>query len=1668
MQAELRKPLSPVKANGQHQRVAHSKENINRKQQGAQEEDVFAQSTTKPKKQSDKIPAFYVSKIPRATPSPDAATSRHLVASGSKIPKPVITAAPANSQRPGSADLLSGFQSYSNPSFVDTTHNLTGHHAGLATPEAVQILQQAGNNTGNEENDAKNKGMGAIMNAYLRTGPQKLSPEPSKDYCIVAPKPAAVPPGGSVPKYMSAASGVPMTAEEYLRSGAQYLPSESGMGNNNNNHAAKVPDPQPKHPTAQIPPTVEEEEEREEQQMEQQPVSPEPAPTPEGKNTNDFNDESLQGTTPASVCSNIPDIFDDLLNGGSGTPASEVKAAPERRIVGTGIKIRLLPAVDSQQTTMADSQATTADVPGTHSTNHHQHHGRGAVPASPTFMPTPEEEIDKVPDRREVQSKRPSPVAFALPSSSSDGDEKEQQSGGGGASGDCPAGWFSFNVSPFFLYFLTIIMMYFTKTLFSFHLCTASSGGSFSFGFGAGARAAAAVEVDPGGPTPEACIAPPPEPLHRKCSGSGDSVDQPNLFVSMLDHFKADGPGAYASPHRPRDEPGAFGVPVAPWLQAGFASPRPGGGAGGGFGTSPVAAAAADAGLSEGSPQSPLNCTPMHLLSEGAAAAPSSAAAAQTPELGKGDLVAWIDRRGMRDMLSSPAAADLRRMWNAMRESAASRAAAAAAVAENEALRIELQEARAALERLGAEHSEALTAAQAGQQWAEAEVVRAREAAQHMMALADQIQSTFALCEKEKATLAEELEQAWTKAEQEAQAAAIQAAASDQEHAKAAELNRELQLAQAAAQRAATEAAQAQALARASAAELAAIKKQLFETHEAMSIQQAPTDSDSDNGEGVPSTPFSKLRAQLHSAHEALAALHASGSKYHITTCPTSPHIDRLYESSAHGLSRAQELLQQDTSNLHQANDELRALLSGVQARIMQLSPAASEDEEEESKQNTASINDTARESSQQQPSQVVPAEVGTVTVDFRELRSVLAQTGQPVPSSPYISPNVAAGNSSCNIEIDGVMVTNIPPNALSQVRSMVDYFEELAGVQGIPLTPQNLTPNEVEDSVSIMEEEQQGEQVWTPVPATAERLRAFLPPRAGVTPAASARPTPTNGRNSSGLPPAPAASPVNELTPGLQRLHLQGLDALAALQYHDNPMAEPEVDEEEVVTEEEKFPIDQAGPAFSAGVPPTPEVEAEHSEEELASSPTFFLPLAPEDSECCSESEATAADAAFLSPALSREVTPVDMVAIQQGGAAGLRDEVRARLHRLKTELQAARSKLSHVDRGLAAIATPNRGGNTSGVNLELSAPATRLALQGPVSLPSPFVQQQHQPQLPVVPLTTAASAPAAIPTAMHITPAIAGATPRTRLANRPSVRFADSVKFNCEDDQPRKRLPRTPGISSSTSTVAYRAVASPQPMVASTIRIADPIVLTPSSAFAMMANRGGSSSASAARRRPNSAGTVYSVAVSAAAPCRQAEEELNPSRKLDLGSYDDSSSDDDDFAAAAPNTQDSARSRMAMQYNGHIHSGAGSFNHGGGMTPASRTPMAHPEFSKYYGAGGDILPHNATPLSRFSSASSFVAGAATAIGSTSMPSPDPAAALLSIRPAVGRVWRGHHNHHPGATASGARRVSDSEEREFRRRAAALKIHVSPYFKRTGAAARSHRDLIDVDATVL
>ncbi len=66
---------------------------------------------------------------------------------------------------------------------------------------------------------------------------------------------------------------------------------------------------------------------------------------------------------------------------------------------------------------------------------------------------------------------------------------------------------------------------------------------------------------------------------------------------------------------------------------------------------------------------------------------------------------------------------------------------------DNAALHEQLQATQAALQELGVEHGAAVVAAEAGTLCAEAELARARDAAGHMMSLADQIQGLFALCE---------------------------------------------------------------------------------------------------------------------------------------------------------------------------------------------------------------------------------------------------------------------------------------------------------------------------------------------------------------------------------------------------------------------------------------------------------------------------------------------------------------------------------------------------------------------------------------------------------------------------------------------------------------------------------------------------------------------------------------------------------------------------------------------------------------------------------------------------------------------------------------------------------------------------------------------------------
>lgn len=161
-----------------------------------------------------------------------------------------------------------------------------------------------------------------------------------------------------------------------------------------------------------------------------------------------------------------------------------------------------------------------------------------------------------------------------------------------------------------------------------------------------------------------------------------------------------------------------------------------------------------------------------------------------TPAPGQGSLTIWMDRRGMRSALSTPALNDLRMLWVAARDVTVyesgeggcsgramsqgngvnwaggcmqvpsfapthpspllpSRppAEAAALRADNAALVEELEATQAALRELGVEHGVAVVAAEAGALCAEAEAARARDAAGHMMSLADQIQSMFTLCE---------------------------------------------------------------------------------------------------------------------------------------------------------------------------------------------------------------------------------------------------------------------------------------------------------------------------------------------------------------------------------------------------------------------------------------------------------------------------------------------------------------------------------------------------------------------------------------------------------------------------------------------------------------------------------------------------------------------------------------------------------------------------------------------------------------------------------------------------------------------------------------------------------------------------------------------------------
>ena len=733
----------------------------------------------------------------------------------------------------------------------------------------------------------------------------------------------------------------------------------------------------------------------------------------------------------------------------------------------------------------------------------------------------------------------------------------------------------------------------------------------------------------------------------------------------------------------------------------------------------------------------------------------------------------------------------------------------------------------------------------------------------------------------------------------------------------------------------------------------------------------------------------------------------------------------------------------------------------------------------------------------------------------------------QGIPPSPPLplggGPNAGEfpEETTCEMEVDGVVVTNIPSSAVNHVHSIVKYFEQMAIGQAQNLHSEPSSEDVASSisggasSISFGEDPgstpggASGMAQWSPLPTTGQRLRDFLPPRNGCTPArgvglASLLATP------GAHPRAPAPSPYNEVTPPPQRLHRQTLDALAALQAYQSPVSEGAM----VVSGAEPMMMTNYHPsaALSQGdvIGPTPG-QTEVSAESIG-------PIAHPGQEIYGNEFSTSghfivnhaiATAPGVPSTHYMDVSPMDLAALQQAGGNGLRDEVRARLSRLKADLQAARSKLSYVDRGLAAIATPPptrtaAGQQHGGFITGPSAPEFEYYAQyGGVS---------PGPSMIAAGMVTAMAA-VGTPGPPHLTPALAGPTPRNntvggvaggtaRPTTRPSVRFADSVNFGNDDDSSsddeevatrrRKPIPRTPGISSTSaraSTAAYITsgngvgangvggtstmnMTGPSPgatIIASTMKggmisqqqqqqqqqlypypnnqqasaaysQAYPGQRSPASSFAMLALGGNN------HQQQNQQSSVKKeyYGQGASEELTQAQRKATPlHRRLDLGHESESDSDDD----VAPPTHGSTRSRMGMGTDLRGASGS-SIKAFYAPSPGSRTPLAH----QLEYAGRSPFPagaSNSPLLSRFSSVSSGV-------GPAVPPSPQNAA-LVGIRPTVVRGRRNGGNN---------RRVSnDAEEKEFRRRAAALKIHVSPYFKRAGQ--RPSRDEIDPSITV-
>lgn len=390
-----------------------------------------------------------------------------------------------------------------------------------------------------------------------------------------------------------------------------------------------------------------------------------------------------------------------------------------------------------------------------------------------------------------------------------------------------------------------------------------------------------------------------------------------------------------------------------------------------------------------------------------------------------------------------------------------------------------------------------------------------------------------------------------------------------------------------------------------------------------------------------------------------------------------------------------------------------------------------------------------------------------------------------------------------------------------------------------------------------------------------------------------------------------------------------------------------------------------------------------------LRTTPMHFAAVLPPAPACTPESAPSSALDGLSALRTVPEITPVSLEALRRRAGAGeAQDEVRGRLARLKADLQAAQAKLHTVDRGLAAIAhTP-------------ASAATSAASGTPSSGVVGSRQQQWEQRRADSPaLGSASFASRMRDGGLSSSPApairaVVEATAPTMAAvieNQPAIMGAAAAA--AQQSTPlapaTKRLVRFAAdtlLGSSSRQPLRNSTPAMLPMTAA----GDLAKVQPSPVVATVAG---------SQRTPVAAGSATRLTPAVA----RSVNKPSALRNFDLGSSESegSSSDDDDDA--------SRMARGTVRGTPHLSAAA---------VASSLTPRL---------ARGSAPPP--TP---------GTAGLST----TSFSPPEPLA-LLAIRP-LGRPRRAP------LLGDRGRRPSESEEREFRRRAAALCIQVSPLFGRS------------------